>query len=98
MVQVEQSTLSQSVTTVVDVALETVRERTVLSAHDVTDLLLDLRTSLQEQVQMEEAAAAAVRARRPRTAWSTATGLSTRLGTARRPRRHLPQLFRSRPY
>jgi hypothetical protein len=96
MVQVEQSTLSQSVTTVVDVALETVRERTVLSAHDVTDLLLDLRTSLQVQVQMEEAAAA-VRAQRPRTAWSTATGLSTRLGTARRPRRHLPQLFRSRP-
>lgn len=98
MVQVEQSSLSETVTTVVDVALDAMRDRTMVSAHDVTDLLLDLRSSLKQTVQLEEAAAAVSQDRRSRTGWSAAAARATRLGSARRPRGHLPHLFRSRSF
>ena len=60
MIPVEESTLSYTVTNVVDVALDAMRERSAMvSTHDVTDLLLDLRSSLRQTVLLEEAAAAA---------------------------------------
>jgi hypothetical protein len=71
MVPVKESTLSYTVTSVVDLALDAMRDRsTMISTHDVTDLLLDLRSSLRQTVLLEEAAAASERDRRPRGPWS----------------------------
>ena len=57
MIPVQESTLSYTVTNIVDVALDAMRDRSAMvSAQDVTDLLLDLRSSLRRTVLLEEAA------------------------------------------
>jgi len=97
MFPVEESTLSYTVTNVVDVALDAMRDRsTMVSTRDVTDLLLDLRSSLRQTVLLEEAAAASERDRQPRSAWSAAAARAARLGSARRTGSSLPHPFRSR--
>ncbi len=97
MIPVQESTLSSTITNVVDVALDAMRDRsTMVSTHDVTDLLLDLRSSLRQTVLLEEAAATTGRERPPRNAWTAAAARAARLGAARRSRAHLPHPFRSR--
>ncbi len=75
-VRMEESLLAETVTILVDRALDSMRDRTVVSASDVVDLLLDLRSSLMATVEIELEEAAA-RAR-------TAPGTSARRGA--RPR------------
>ena len=94
MIPVHESTLSYTVTHVVDAALDAIRDRSsVVSTHDVTDLLLDLRSSLRRTVAIEEAAAAIEHAPEPRRTWGA---VAARLGAARRTRSHLHHPFRSR--
>lgn len=82
MIPGQESTLSCTVTNVVDVALDAMRDRSAMvSSHDVTDLLLDLRSSLRRTVLLEEAAATTGRERPSRTGWTAA---AARLGAARR--------------
>jgi hypothetical protein len=96
MIPVQESTLSYTVTNIVDVALDAMRDRSAMvSAQDVTDLLLDLRSSLRRTVLLEEAAAASGRERQPRNAWSAAAARAARLGSAGRTSQ-LPRPFRSR--
>ena len=101
MIPVQESTLSYTVTNVVDVALDAMRDRSAMvSTHDVTDLLLDLRSSLRQTVLLEEEAAAAAtatgREQPSRAGWTAAAARAARLGAARRTHTHLPPPFRSR--
>ncbi len=81
---------------VVDRALDSMRDRTVVSAPDVVDLLLDLRSSLMAtvEVELEEAAAREDRARHERTTWSETTRRAATSGLSRRSRSLLPLRMR----
>ena len=85
-----ETSLSWTVAHVVDAALESLRDRTMVSAQDVTDLLLDLRTSLKQTVELEEARGRAT-CERPRGTWSTAAA-------PRRDRRDRASLPRRAPF
>ena len=78
----DETSLSWTVAHVVDAALESMRDRTMVSAQDVTDLLLDLRTSLKQTVELEEARGRA--ACQPGGTWSTAARRAATGGIARR--------------
>jgi hypothetical protein len=93
MIPLQESTLSSTVTNAVDAALDAMRDRSALvSTHDVTDLLLDLRSSLRQTVQLEEAAAASGRERQTRASWTAAAARAAKLGAARRTRSLFPQI------
>ncbi len=92
---VDGTSLSWTVAHVVDAALESMRDRTMVSAHDVTDLLLDLRTSLKETVELEEARGRADTCERPRGAWSSAARRAATGGFARRSL-SVPRFLRTR--
>ncbi|HEY3724684.1 MAG TPA: hypothetical protein VGN59_15130 [Acidimicrobiia bacterium] len=92
----DEMSLSWTVAHVVDAALESMRDRTVVSAHDVTDLLLDLRTSLKHTVELEEARGRAA-CEQPRGAWSTAARRAATGGIARRSL-PVPRFLRTRSH
>jgi hypothetical protein len=83
-VQVQETSLSETVAIVVDGALESLRDRTTVSALDVVDLLLDLRSTLKETVELEEAATRE-RLRNVRPTWSEAARRAATSGLSRRP-------------
>ncbi len=83
-VEAEERSLAETVATVVDGALESLRDRTMVSALDVADLLLDLRSSLKQTVELEEAAKH--EPRNLRRTWSEAARRAATSGLNRRPR------------
>ncbi len=91
-----ETSLSWTVAHVVDAALESLRDRTMVSAQDVTDLLLDLRTSLKQTVELEEARGRAT-CERPRGTWSTAARRAATAGIARRSLA-VPRFLRTRSH
>jgi hypothetical protein len=99
MAQVHEPTLSNTVTAVVDATLDDaiagLRDRALVSTHDVTDLLLDLRSALRRSIALAEIMTVPEPSR-ARAAWSAATGRAARLGAAHRPTSHVPIPFRTR--
>jgi hypothetical protein len=97
--QVHESPLSRTVTAVIDAALDDaitdLHDRALVSTHDVADLLLDLRSSLRRSIELAEAMSLPEPSR-ARAAWTAAAERAARLGAARRPRSHVPTLFRTR--
>ncbi len=81
----DETSLSETVVIVVDGALESMRDRTTVSAVDVVDLLLDLRSSLKETVALEEAAIRERVSHATRPTWSEAARRAATSGLSRRP-------------
>ena len=92
----DETSLSWTVAHVVNAALESMRDRTTVSAQDVTDLLLDLRTSLKQTVELQEALARAA-CELPRGPWSTAARRTATGGIARRSLA-VPRFLRTRSH
>ena len=84
-VQGHETSLSETVAMVVDGALDSMRDRTMVSAVDVLDLLLDLRSSLKETVELEEAVIRQDHARNARPTWGEAARRAATSGLSRRP-------------
>jgi hypothetical protein len=81
---VEDSALSQRIAGVVDGALVSMRDRTTLSARDMIDVLLDLRSTLRETVELEEALVRPESPTRPRAAWGETARRAATSGLGRR--------------
>lgn len=92
---VEDSALSQRVASVVDSALVSMHDRTTLSARDMIDLLLDLRSSLRETVELEEALVRPEALTRPRAVWGETARRAATSGLGRRSTR-VTRFLRSR--